>query len=263
MGKASGFLFPAFQRDEELPLELRPKRTDMQNNTSEKEQDKPYKRRMLRLFLMVLLFILVIFISAGRLTYWQGWGYGAVSVILFLISSLIFKDKTDLIRERSKPGPGTKWWDKIFFSLYIPMYLAIFMVGCLDAGRYGWSPQLPVSVYIISYLALFVSNSIIMWAMWTNTFFSSTVRIQTDRGHEVVRDGPYRFIRHPGYVGAILMPTSIALVLGSLWALIPAGITWALIIVRTHLEDITLQKELPGYSDYAGKVKYRLLPGIW
>jgi protein-S-isoprenylcysteine O-methyltransferase Ste14 len=99
--------------------------------------------------------------------------------------------------------------------------------------------------------------------MWTNRFFSSTVRIQTDRGHEVVEGGPYRFMRHPGYVGAILLVTSISLVLGSLWALIPAGVVAVLLIIRTCLEDITLQRELTGYADYARRVRFRLVPGIW
>ena len=97
--------------------------------------------------------------------------------------------------------------------------------------------------------------------MWVNRFYSSVVRIQT--GQEVVQDGPYRFVRHPGYVGGILMAISSSLIFGSLWALIPAGIVVILLIIRTHLEDITLQKELQGYIDYTKKIRYRLLPGIW
>lgn len=101
------------------------------------------------------------------------------------------------------------------------------------------------------------------WAKWTNRFFSSTVRIQTDRGHEVVQDGPYRIVRHPGYVSGILMAITSSLVLGSLSGLIPAGAVMALLVVRTGLEDRTLRNELAGYADYAQKTKFRLLPGVW
>jgi protein-S-isoprenylcysteine O-methyltransferase Ste14 len=110
---------------------------------------------------------------------------------------------------------------------------------------------------------MFFSYSFILWAMWTNRFFSSHVRIQTDRGHYVVTDGPYRFVRHPGYAGAIVWVPATALLLGSLYALIPAAITIVLIIIRTYLEDVTLQKELPGYADYARKTRFRLVPRIW
>jgi protein-S-isoprenylcysteine O-methyltransferase Ste14 len=108
-------------------------------------------------------------------------------------------------------------------------------------------------------LAVFIT----LWAIWINRFFSSVVRIQKERGQEVIQDGPYRFVRHPGYVGGILLALGNALVLGSLWALIPAGIMSLLLVIRTYLEDITLQRELPGYTDYTRKVKYRLLPWIW
>ena len=101
------------------------------------------------------------------------------------------------------------------------------------------------------------------WALWVNRFFSSVVRIQTDRGHKVVRNGPYRFVRHPGYAAGIVSLISLPLVLGSMWGLIPAGLMVLLLIIRTHLEDTTLQKELAGYVDYTKRVRYRLLPWIW
>jgi protein-S-isoprenylcysteine O-methyltransferase Ste14 len=235
----------------------------MSHNESGKQKEIRYFRRMLRAFFMLLLMMAVMFILAGRLTYWQAWVYGGTSVVFLLIASIMFVDKTDLIKERIKPGPGTKWWDKIFFTLYIPLFIILFTIAALDAGRFGWTPRLPVSAYIIGYMVYVFSNSLVFWAMWTNRFFSSRVRIQTDRGHEVVQEGPYRFVRHPGYVGGIPLAVSISLVLGSLWALIPATVIIMLLIIRTHLEDNTLQRELPGYADYVKRVRYRLLPGIW
>jgi len=142
-------------------------------------------------------------------------------------------------------------------------FLAILGVASLDAGRHHWTAPLPVPAYVAAYMALVLAYGIVLWAMWTNRFFSSVVRIQTDLGHHVVQDGPYRFVRHPGYVGAILLGLASAVVLGSLWSLIPAGLMAMLVTVRTALEDATLQRELPGYSEYARKVRYRLMPGVW
>jgi protein-S-isoprenylcysteine O-methyltransferase Ste14 len=235
----------------------------MKDGQSAEETRAWYVKRTSRLFLIFLLMMVVIFVSAGRLSYWQGWVYAGASLVLFLASAPLFINKPDLIKERQRPGPGVKWWDKVFFAFYAPLYIVVYLVGCLDAGRFGWSPHLPVFAYVLGYGVLFLSHSIVIWAMWTNRFFSSAVRIQTDRGHHVVQDGPYRFVRHPGYVGAIPTPVCISIVLGSVWALIPAGGLAILVIIRTYLEDRTLQRELPGYAEYAETVRYRLLPGIW
>jgi protein-S-isoprenylcysteine O-methyltransferase Ste14 len=176
---------------------------------------------------------------------------------------ILFKNKTDLLKERLKPGPGMKSWDKVFWVFNFLLYFAVIIIGPLDAGRFMLSPELPISIYIISYVAHVVGYWLILWAMWTNNFFSSVVRIQKDRGQKVIQSGPYRIVRHPGYVATFLIAPSTAIILGSLWALIPA-ILWVIaIIIRTALEDKTLQKELEGYKEYAKKVRYRLIPGIW
>jgi len=214
-------------------------------------------------FLALVLIIAFIFLLAGRLTYWQGWVFSIVTVLLVVVQLILFAEKTDLVRERFKPEPGTKWWDKVFWALYAPLFFAIVIIACLDAGRFHWSPQLPLLVYVISYIAFVCSIYLYSWSMWVNRWFSSTVRIQMDRDQQVVQDGPYRFVRHPGYVSGILMAVSTSLVLGSLRALIPAGFVVMLLIIRTYLEDTTLQKELPGYTDYTKKVRYRLVPGVW
>jgi protein-S-isoprenylcysteine O-methyltransferase Ste14 len=230
---------------------------------STNKESKEYLKIVVKGFISLLFIIAFIFLLAGRLTYWQGWVFSIVMVLLVVIQMIAFADKTDLARERFKPGPGTKWWDKVFWALYAPLFFAIFIVACLDVGRFLWSPQLPLVVYVISYIAFIFSIYLYSWAMWVNTWFSSTVRIQTDRAQEVVQTGPYRYVRHPGYVGGILMAISTSLVLGSLWGLIPAVFVIMLLIIRTYLEDTTLQKELPGYFDYVKKVRYRLVPGLW
>ena len=222
-----------------------------------------YFRALIKRLVAFLLGIAAIFILAGRINYWQGWVFGGIAIIAFSIVAIMYASRLDLAKERLKPGPGTKWWDKIFYALYIPMHLAVIVLASLDAGRFLWTAQLPVSVYIVGYIVHIFSYVMALWPMGTNKFFSSVVRIQEDRNHQVVQEGPYRFIRHPGYVAGVLSGVSTSLVLGSLWALIPGGIIILLFIIRTYLEDNTLQKELPGYADYAKKVKYRLAPGVW
>jgi protein-S-isoprenylcysteine O-methyltransferase Ste14 len=136
------------------------------------------------------------------------------------------------------------------------------IVAGLDL-RFGWSPRLPLAVQIAALALVIVGFLLGTWAMAVNRFFSAIVRIQEDRGHTVVTAGPYRYVRHPSYTGGILASLATALALSSLWALIPGGAVALVTIVRTALEDRTLQEELAGYKDYAQKVRYRLVPGIW
>jgi len=235
----------------------------MPNSETKKKEKKGILRLAVRGFIGIPLLTAMIFVLAGRVTYWQGWVLSGLCVLLVFILIVLFADKTELLRERRKPGPGTKLWDKVLLAFYAPAFYAILIIGVLDAGRFGWTNRLPVFVYTIGYVIFIFSNFCYLWAMWTNRWFSSTVRIQKERDQKVVQDGPYKIIRHPGYIGGILMSVSLSLILGSLRALIPAGIVIILLVLRTYLEDITLQKELPGYADYTQKVKYRLLPGIW
>jgi protein-S-isoprenylcysteine O-methyltransferase Ste14 len=130
--------------------------------------------------------------------------------------------------------------------------------------RLGWSPQFPLALQIIGLVVAVLGHDfLLVWAMVSNAFFVATVRIQTDRQHTVTSSGPYRFVRHPGYLGAILLHLGTPFMLNSLWAIIPAGLTILVLIVRTRLEDKTLQAELPGYADYVVRVHYRLFPGLW
>jgi protein-S-isoprenylcysteine O-methyltransferase Ste14 len=239
------------------------RRAAMQDNQNVAVKKPSYLRTITRVYIFAFAMLVVLFVSAGRLNYWQGWLVGGIFIAVIIGFSLVFADKKDVIFERARPGPGTKWWDKIFYALYIPASMCVFIVSALDGGRFHWSPSLPVSVYVISFLVFIFSYIVILWCMWTNKFFSSTVRIQTDRGHQVIQDGPYRFVRHPGYLAAIFWFVSVTLTLGSVYGLIPVAVVIVLFIVRTYLEDITLQKELPGYSDYAKKVLFRLIPHIW
>lgn len=234
----------------------------MKRNESEK-LDPEYIGLLARGLIKILVLLALMFMAAGRLDYWQGWVFSAIVLSHVAIAAIMFADRPDLAKERVRPGPGMKWWDKIFLVLIALSASAILVLGPLDAGRFGWTGPLPLSVYFTSYLLYLVSSSLTLWAMWTNRFFSSVVRIQSDRGQVVVESGPYRFVRHPGYVGGILLFVALPLMLGSIWALVPASLAIVLLIVRTHLEDHTLQQELAGYEAYAEQVRYRLLPRIW
>lgn len=203
----------------------------------------------------------ILFIPAAQWDYWQGWMYFILFVYVYLFNWVLIP--SELFQERFKPGPGTKQWDYVFHALHLPITYSIPLVAALDSGRYHWTFDFPTWVNISAFTVIFLGYSLEILSVWTNRFFSPNVRIQKDRGHIVIDQGPYTVIRHPGYAASIVSSFFIAIGLNSLWALIPAGLYALLFITRTYLEDKTLLKELPGYTDYARKVKYRLLPGIW
>jgi len=216
---------------------------------------------IVRAILFLGIMFAVLFISAARWDYWYGWTYFILFVYVYLFNWILIP--SDLLKERLKPGPGTKKWDYVFHAFHFPLTYTIPLVAALDGGRYHWTGEFPLWIKVIAFAVIFLGYSLEILSVWTNRYFSSTVRIQKDRGHFVIDKGPYAFIRHPGYAASIISSFCIAIGLNSLWALIPAGLYVLLFITRTVLEDNTLQKELPGYADYAARVKYRLLPGVW
>ena len=158
---------------------------------------------------------------------------------------------------------STKTWDKVLAPL---MALSVSYPPVIVAGldhRLGWSPVFPPWLIVFGFILISLGYAFATWAFMENRFFSSTVRIQTDRGHEVCDSGPYRVVRHPGYAGSTLPLLGIVLALSSVWALVPAAVALIIAVSRTALEDRALQEELPGYRDYAREVRYRLIPGIF
>jgi protein-S-isoprenylcysteine O-methyltransferase Ste14 len=156
----------------------------------------------------------------------------------------------------------TKPFDKVFLATYMPFVVTQPAVAGMDAVRFHWS-SLPFGCVYIGAALYLLAMALIAWVLCTNPYAETSVRIQRDRGHTVITTGPYRFVRHPMYVGAILMYVTTPLVWGSLWALAVGGVIAVLFLVRTALEDKTLRRELPGYEDYASRTRYRLLPGVW
>ncbi|UCF12965.1 MAG: isoprenylcysteine carboxylmethyltransferase family protein [Thermoplasmatales archaeon] len=210
-----------------------------------------------------IVFLAVTFITAGRLDYWQGWVFNGLNIFFILVTYIVLIDQKDLIKERLKPGKGMKKWDRVYYAVSTPIFFAILIVSVLDAGRFYWKPIVPLIIIFLGIIMYSIGQIIIIWSKKTNKFFSSVVRIQLDRKHKVCSDGPYRFVRHPGYLGGLIFTIATPFVLGSFWGLIPAIIAIIFVFGRTYLEDKTLIKELTGYKDYAKKVRYRLIPFIW
>jgi len=211
-------------------------------------------------FAIPVVILAVVLLLAGRVSYWQGWAFGASNFLLLAANLLVLRDRPDLIRERLAPGEGMKRWDKLYFSLSTPLYLISLVLAALDAGRFRWSPSLPAWAYAAGYAAYAGGQAVHLWAKGANRWFSTVVRLQRDRGQEVCDEGPYRFLRHPGYAGGLLFMLATPVLLGSLVGLVPQALAAGLLVARTHLEDQTLRAELPGYEQYARRVKGRLLP---
>lgn len=206
------------------------------------------------------------FLAAGRLDWWPAWALVALTLTASGISRIIPARKyPDLLAERARfaEAEEVKPWDRVLMPIVgILGPLATWVVAGLDE-RFGWRPPVPPAVQIAAFLVVAAGSALATWAMAENRFFSAVVRIQKDRGHAVVSSGPYRFVRHPGYTGGLLAAVAMPFALGSLWALIPGVLSAGAIVARTALEDRTLQEELDGYREYAARVRYRLLPGVW
>jgi protein-S-isoprenylcysteine O-methyltransferase Ste14 len=212
---------------------------------------------------MILVMDLVLFGAAGRLDWTAAWILSLlVGGFLLVFVGWAMRNAPDLLAERSRMAENVKPWDKVIMAIYAGLLFAMLIVAGLDAGRGRWS-AVPVVWQIIGIAGLIPAGGLIWWAASVNQFLSRWARIQDDRGQYVINTGPYQYVRHPMYAGIFPFVVSVALALGSWWALIPAGLICALFVLRTALEDRMLQDELPGYREYAARVRYRLVPGIW
>ena len=223
----------------------------------------PLSVRLKRLFIGIIAFSALLFLPAGRLDWMEAWAL----LIVFFTYVLIFsawgwRHDPQMMKERSKIIPEGEKWDRIIIIIYTFLLFSLFIVAGLDGGRFHWSAA-PLFLKIIGWMG-FGFAMIIGWlVMSVNTYLSRSVRIQEERGHRVITNGPYRFVRHPMYVGAVLFVLCVPMVLGSIWAFIPSTVIVILFIIRTALEDRTLIEKLPGYAEYTKRVKYRLIPFVW
>ncbi len=220
----------------------------------------------IRLVLTYLLIPLVLLVCGWDARWWQAWVF---SLLIFAagIAGRIWAERRHpgLLAERVKfeHAEDAKPWDKVLAPLMaLSLTFPLAIVAGLD-HRFGWSPAFPVELNIAGLILTGLGYAFAVWALVENRFFSGVVRIQTDRGHCVCDSGPYRIIRHPGYAGNLLPLPGMVLALSSVWTLIPAAVALVITVTRTALEDRTLQDELPGYRDYARRVRYRLMPGVY
>lgn len=206
---------------------------------------------------------LLLFWPAGKLDWGMGWALVALwAAWVAAIAWIVIRRTPELLLERLGPRKGSKSWDAVLQPALSLLQAARCIVGGFDQ-HYGWTSGISLPVQVTFLVIGCLGGALFIWAMASNKFFSQVVRIQNERGHTVAQEGPYRWIRHPGYTGSILMEIGAPLTLGSWWALLPSALLIILLVVRTVLEDRTLQAGLGGYAAYVQKVKYRLVPGIW
>jgi protein-S-isoprenylcysteine O-methyltransferase Ste14 len=220
-------------------------------------------RRIVQVLLVTGFQAALLFIAAGRLDWGWAWVYVGLYLAGMAVNAvLLMRFSPETIARRAE-AEGMKGWDKIVGGLFGVTYFAgIPIVAGLDV-RLGWSGGMVLWLHAAGAAAFVVGFALLIWSMASNAYFASVVRVQGDRGHTVCNTGPYRYVRHPGYAGAIVHSLVVPLILGSAWALIPGGMGALALIVRTALEDRTLHKELDGYEEYAMQTRYRLAPGIW
>jgi protein-S-isoprenylcysteine O-methyltransferase Ste14 len=220
------------------------------------------KTSVLSLISSVVFMVMIgalLFGCAGRWDLPLYWAYLGVWTAMMLVGSLVV-DPT-LIRERIRPGPGGK--DYATAALFTPIWLGQCAVAGLDVGRFHWSDTVPVDLQVIALLLMAAGVVVVVWATAVNRYFSSVIRIQTDRGHRVVTNGPYRYVRHPAYAVCLFIFAGGGLVLGSWLAALIGLILVVPVLRRTAQEDRVLHEQLDGYAAYARKVRYRVLPGVW
>jgi protein-S-isoprenylcysteine O-methyltransferase Ste14 len=230
---------------------------------------KKTKTLSLQLVMQLLLFIIIVpllpLLISRHWNWWEAWVYAGVYIIGFAVSRILAARRNpDLIAERARflQHKDALAWDKLLAPLTGLGGGMIPLVAGLDA-LFNWSPVFTIWVKIGALAFMLAGYTLGTYALIENRFFSGMVRIQTDRGHKVISSGPYAWLRHPGYLGALLTYLATPFFLDSLWTFVPVVFITVVLVIRTALEDRTLQEQLPGYREYAQKVRYRLLPGIW
>jgi protein-S-isoprenylcysteine O-methyltransferase Ste14 len=220
-------------------------------------------KRILQIIAMIAVMDAILLGAARRLDWPAAWilslFFGA---FWFFFAGWAVRNAPDLLVERSRTAENVKPWDKAIMAIYTVLLFAMLVVAGVDAGRGHWS-AVPTTWQVIGFVGLIPTGLLIWWATSVNRFLSRWARIQDDRNQYVVSTGPYQYVRHPMYAAVLPFVVSIPLALGSWLALIPGGMICILFVVRTGLEDRMLRDELPGYREYAGRVRYRLLPGVW
>ena len=211
-------------------------------------------------YLGTMIFASLLFISAGKLYYWQGLLFLLLSIIGTTLNHLLLPKHSTLNEERINKTHGGVPWDKTLLMLYFLISLCAFIIAGLDSGRFYWTNNVPLFLTITGSITTFAGQLIFAFSKRENTFFSSTVQIQTEKKHTVCTTGLYKYVRHPGYLGMSISMISFPLVLDSLLSFIPAVMCVIILVMRTNKEDSYLKAKLDGYSVYSEKTKWKLIP---
>ena len=216
-----------------------------------------------RLLLVLGVLAALLFIPAGRWDWPQAWALIIAFGVFLLLYGFwgLYKDP-EQFKERSQVAQNVKSWDKVIMTIYTALLPTVFILAGFDAGRFGWS-VVPAGAQVMAWVGLALAAALIFWTVATNTYLSRQARIQEERGQVVITSGPYGYVRHPMYLGIIVLFLCLAPALGSGYALLPGLAIGILFVVRTSKEDKMLRDELKGYEDYVQRVHYRLLPGLW
>lgn len=209
-------------------------------------------------------FAALLFVAAGTAAWPAAWAYLAIiTAVMVVYAAIVVRLHPDLIEERLRPPADAKQWDKPLAAIVAVAGPIVLLLLCGLDHRLQWSGPTPRWAQATGLFAVAAGGALSNWAVAANRFFSGLVRIQRDRGHHVVDTGPYRYVRHPGYAGAMIYMVGLTFALGSRVALAAAAVLCAVMALRTALEDRVLQGELEGYADYARRVRFRILPGVW
>lgn len=204
----------------------------------------------------------VLFLSAGTLHWPSAWAYlGLYAAGIVANAALLLRFSPQTVAERASTE-GMRDWDKVVGGLFgIVFFVGIPLVAGLDY-HFAWT-SMGVALHLLGGAVFALGFALFSWSMVANTHFATVVRLAEERKHTVCDHGPYRYVRHPGYVGGILQSLALPLLLGSWWAAVGGALAALLLVVRTALEDRDLRRELAGYAEYATRVGYRLVPGVW
>jgi protein-S-isoprenylcysteine O-methyltransferase Ste14 len=220
-------------------------------------------RAIIASYVGVLLYAGLVFLGAWKIAYWQGVLYVVLALVGTTLSHVFVPAGSTITADRALEARAGRDWDRRLLGAFFLANVVTFLTAGLDSGRFGWTGEVPIGVTVAAVALMLCGQVLFALAKRENTFFSSTVRIQTERGHRVCDTGLYRFVRHPGYLGMLLSLLAFPLVMNSYWAFVPASVGVALLVGRTVREDRFLVEELPGYADYASRTRSRLLPGLF
>jgi len=226
--------------------------------------NKALLKMIARIMASWIFLAVLVFAGAGRLEWELGWLFVAIWGSLKLVFVLLLRwHDPGLMVERATRHENAQPYERLIIPVYFLLSFGAILIAALDGGRFHWSGKVPLWVVVIAYVIYLIGNLLAAWAAGSNPFFSSESRIQAERDQKVTRVGPYRYVRHPAYLAAVLLWPVTGPLLGSWWAVIPGLLAALMMFIRTFYEDRMLRAELAGYVDYARQVRYRLFPGVW